>query len=276
MFSFDQLVNNTADWLRTTGEGAGRWILLGIIISFILRSVVRPRFFQLRKSKDLLEVKEQGKRANTISAVIRGTGNLILWLIIFFLVLKEIGMGISSIVAGVSIVGIAIGLGAQSLVKDMIAGFFIIFENHFNIGDVVRIVNVSGRVEEINLRTTILRDLDGAVHIIPNGQITVVTNKTKQWAQVVLDTPIALSEDIDQAMQVIQKVGEDLMTNKLFQSALLSPPKMLGVHEVSKTQVTIRSLVKTLPEKRWSVERVMRKKIKQAFDKAGIKTVMDI
>jgi len=276
MFSFDQLVNNTADWLRTTGEGAGRWILLGIIISFILRSVVRPRFFQLRKSKDLLEVKEQGKRDNTISAVIRGTGNLILWLIIFFLVLKEIGMGISSIVAGVSIVGIAIGLGAQSLVKDMIAGFFIIFENHFNIGDVVRIVNVSGRVEEINLRTTILRDLDGAVHIIPNGQITVVTNKTKQWAQVVLDTPIALSEDIDQAMQVIQKVGEDLMTNKLFQSALLSPPKMLGVHEVSKTQVTIRSLVKTLPEKRWSVERVMRKKIKQAFDKAGIKTVMDI
>ncbi len=250
MVTMNQVVDHATTWLRSTGVDAGRWILLGIVISMVLRYVVRPKFFQLRRSKDLLEIKEQEKRANTISAVIRGTGNLILWLIIFFLVLKELGMGISSIVAGVSIVGIAIGLGAQSLVKDMIAGFFIIFENHFNIGDVVRIATVSGRVEEINLRTTILRDLDGAVHIIPNGQITVVTNKTKQWAQVVLDTPIALSEDIDQAMEVIQKVGEDLMSNKSFQSALLSPPKILGVHEVSKTQVTIRSLVKTLPEKR--------------------------
>ena len=191
---------------------------------------------------------------------------------IISLLVSRLGVDLRAFWASAGIAGIALGLGAQSLVKDIIAGFFILVENHYNIGDVIHIANVAGRVEEVNLRTTVLRDLEGAVHIVPNGHISVVTNRTRQWAQVVLDTAIAADEDIDRAMLVIKEAGELMLSNRQIKQAILAPPKILGVNEVSRTQIFIRSLIKTKPEQRWAVERVMRKKIKQAFDANSIRT----
>ncbi|HNT29584.1 MAG TPA: mechanosensitive ion channel [bacterium] len=266
-------LQNVWTWVEDNGLQLLTLLVLGFMAQLFLRTMIKPRMFTYRTVKDVLQRHEQEKRAQTITAVFRGTGSFFIWLIIILFMFKQVGIGVGNLVAGIGIAGIAIGLGAQSLVKDMIAGFFVIFENHYNIGDVISVAGVSGRVEEINLRTTILRDLEGAVHIVPNGQISIVTNKTKQWAQVVLDMPIAPDEDIDRAMRVIQRVGRELVANKRYKSALLSAPKVLGVNEVSKNQIVIRSLVKTHPDQRWAIERIMRKKIKQEFDKEGIKTV---
>jgi moderate conductance mechanosensitive channel len=264
-------MDGIAGWVSTTGIVLTGWILVGLVISFLVSKLVRPTLFFRGQIGVSFESYESQKRVHTLVSVVRGALTLFIWLTVLFFVLKAVGFSFTTLLASASILGVAVGLGAQSLVKDVIAGFFILTENHFNISDVVDIAGVSGKVEEINLRTTVLRDLKGAMHVVPNGQITVVTNRTREWAQVVLDIAISPEQDIDEAIAVIKQVGAEMMEVKSFQNAVLSPPRMLGVDEISKSAIMIRSLIKTSPAKQWAVERVMRKKVKQAFDKAGIK-----
>ncbi len=257
-------------WLEGQGLGAFRWILLGVILTFIWLRILVPLIYWRAKTGQQFFSDESRKRIQTVGAILRGTGSVLIWLGMVTLLLRDLGVSLGTILASAGIFGLSVSLGAQGLFKDMFAGIFILLENHYNIGDVVDIAGVSGKVEEINLRTTILRDLKGAMHIIPNGNITIVTNRTKEWAQVVLDTPISQKADIDHAIKVITEVSLELMKNKGFQEAVLSPPRVLGVNEVTATQVTIRALVKTAPNKQWAVERLLQKKVKQALDKAGI------
>jgi len=272
-WGFDQDWQNFVVWFRTYGMHAAKWLLLGIVISFILRKLITARLLVRLSPLGAPRNPEQQKRANTLASVVRGTGNVILWGVILALVFTSFGFSVGALLASAGIASLAVALGAQSIVKDVIAGFFVLMENHYNIGDVVDISGVSGRVEEINIRTTVLRDLKGSVHIIPNGQILMVTNRTRQWAQVVLDTVIAPTENIDRATEVIKRVSKDLMENATFRQAVMGAPRVLGVDEVSKNQIVIRSLIRTAPTKQWSVERILRKNIKQAFDEEGIKVV---
>jgi small-conductance mechanosensitive channel len=168
------------------------------------------------------------------------------------------------------VLGLAVSFGAQSLVKDVISGLFMLFENQFGVGDVIRIEGVSGAVEQMTLRVVVLRDTHGVVHIVPNGQITKVSNLTRGWARAVLDVAVAHTEDPDRAMVVLREVGEELYEDPEWKPLLVEPVQVPGIENLTDTAVTIRVMAKTLPLKQWDVARELRRRIKLRFDRDGI------
>lgn len=167
--------------------------------------------------------------------------------------------------------GLAVGFGAQSVIKDVIAGFFIILEGQFAVGDVIKTGEISGVVERLNLRVTILRDASsGAVHFIPNSELKVVSNLTKEWSRVALDIGIAYHEDIDRVVEVLQQIGQELARDERMGPLILELPEVLGIESFGESQVTIKVLVKTLPQRQWEVARELRRRIKATFEKEGI------
>jgi small conductance mechanosensitive channel len=170
----------------------------------------------------------------------------------------------------VSVVGLAISFGAQSLVKDVISGIFILIEGQFGIGDVIQIGETGGLVEKMTLRTTVLRDLNGAVHIIPNGEIKLVSNLTKSWSRAVIDVSIAYAEDVDRVITMLRGTAEDFQKDPEWSMLLLEPPQVLGVENFTETGVTIRMIAKTLPLKQWDVSRELRRRIKLRLDEEQI------
>jgi small conductance mechanosensitive channel len=179
-------------------------------------------------------------------------------------------MPIGPILASVGVLGLAVSFGAQSLVKDVITGTFMLVESQFAIGDIVRIGDVGGIVEKITLRTVVLRDLHGVVHIIPNGEITRVSNLTKAWSRAVLDIGVAYKEDVDRVIAVLRELGEGFLQDPDFGALLLEPPEVLGVDAFADSAVVIRMVAKTLPMKQWEVARELRRRIKNRFDAEGI------
>ncbi len=184
--------------------------------------------------------------------------------------LREIGLDITPLLAGAGVAGLAIGFGAQSLIKDVIAGFFILMEDQFHVGDVIQAAGVSGQVERMSLRTTIVRDLQGTVHFIPNGEIKVASNLTKEWSRAVLEVGIDYQEDLDRTLHVLAEVGRELAADASFGPMVLEPPQVLGVESLGESQVTLRLLIKTLPSKQWDVARELRRRIKNRFDREKI------
>jgi small conductance mechanosensitive channel len=172
--------------------------------------------------------------------------------------------------AGAGIAGLAIGFGAQSLVKDVISGFFIILEDQIRIGDVVNIAGVGGIVEAISLRTIRLRDIEGRVHIVPNGLIEVATNFTREWSRALVEIGVAYKEDVDRVIDVLKEVGEDLRNDPDFKDLILEPMTVQGLDSFGDSSVNIRIFFKTLPIKQWDVAREFRKRVKKAFDQRGI------
>jgi small conductance mechanosensitive channel len=168
------------------------------------------------------------------------------------------------------VLGLAVSFGAQSLVKDVISGTFMLLEGQFGIGDVISVGDASGAVEKITLRTTVLRDIRGAVHIIPNGEITRVTNLTKAWSRAVLDIGVGYPEDADRVMAVMKEEADGLQADPQWGELLLDPPEVLGIETFGESAMVIRLLARTLPEKQWNVARELRRRIKKRFDAEGI------
>ncbi|MFQ5875031.1 MAG: mechanosensitive ion channel family protein, partial [Dehalococcoidia bacterium] len=186
------------------------------------------------------------------------------------MILGQLGLQIGPILAGVGIIGLAVGFGAQSLVKDVINGFFLLLENRYRVGDVIRAAGVAGRVESITLRVTTLRDLEGRVHVIPNGQIETLTNFTKDWSRALLDIGVAYKEDVDEVMAVLREVSEELRQDEGFKEFIVEPLTILGVEAFGDSEVTIRMFFTTQPLKQWDVAREFRRRVKKAFDEQGI------
>lgn len=180
------------------------------------------------------------------------------------------GIPIGPLVASLSVVGIAVGIGAQDLVKDVIAGAFAIAEDQYSIGDVVKLADVSGTVEEIRLRTTVLRDLDGSVHHVPNGEVRVATNLTHEYSRAVVDLSVAYEESVDRAIEVIGEIAAGLATDPEWSTALVEEPKVLGVDALDDSGVVIRVLFSTDPDLRWHVKREFLRRAKNGLDAAGI------
>jgi small conductance mechanosensitive channel len=200
----------------------------------------------------------------------RQTVAVLVWSVSIMLVLSEIGLDLGPILAGAGVVGLAIGFGAQTLVKDLIGGFFILFENQFRVGDVISTSGVAGLVEAITLRTTILRDLEAKVHVIPNGSIGVVTNFTREWSRPVLDIGVAYKEDTDNCMAVLKEVGDRMEAESDWSPKLTGPFEYLGVNSLGDSSVVLRMMVKTRPMERWNVLRELNRRVKKAFDERGI------
>ena len=255
-------------WLITSGAQ----ILAIVIISFIVIRVVR---MIIKRSRNTIVLKaeddvERAKRTETLAGLIEKTVRAIVMIAAALMTLQALGINIGPLLAGAGVVGLAIGFGAQSLVKDVISGFFILLENHMNVGDVVEIAGETGLVESINMRVTTLRDLSGNVHIIPNGEIAVVTNMTKEYSRAVLEIGVAYKENVDEVMQVMKDVGDELAKDPGFSYRILEPMEMLGLDSFGDSSVNIKARITTKPLEQWNVAREYRRRLKNTFDEKGI------
>ena len=205
---------------------------------------------------------------------IKVLGILVVLIVISFIallmILGELGIQLGPLLATAGIGALAVGFGAQSLVKDVISGFFIILENQYRIGDAIEVAGVSGLVESVSLRRTVLRDLEGKVHTIPNGEIKIVSNLSKEWARSVLDVGISYREEVDQVIELLKQIGKELAAEEPWKSVLLEPLQIFGVERFGESELVIRVVVKTIPLKQWEVGRELRRRIKIRFDEKGI------
>ena len=258
-----------AAWLTTSGiKIIG--ILVGLVVlSQVLRWSVRW-VERLIPEKDPLHAAEIKKRAQTLGNILRDALLAVFSFVALLMILGELGIQLAPLLATAGIGALAIGFGAQSLVKDVINGFFIILENQYRIGDAIDVAGVSGLVESLTLRRTVLRDLEGRVHIIPNGEIKIVSNLSKEWARSVLDIGISYREDLDRIIALLSRIGKEMESDERFKEALLEPLQILGVERFGESQLVIRMVVKTAPLKQWEVSRELRKRIKNRFDEEGI------
>ena len=245
-------------------------ILLGIIVAFKLISLLGKKVIQATEDSDREHTSEREKRAQPLVNILTHTGQIIIIIVAALMVLRELGINITPLLTGAGIVGVAIGFGAQNLIKDVLNGFFILMENQFRVGDVVKIAGLAGLVEKINLRTSTLRDLSGVVHIIPNGSITTVSNMTYTWSRCVLDFGVAYKEDLDNVTTVLEEAGEKMMKEAKWKKIIMEKPTVLGVESFDESQVTLRMLIKTIPLMQWDVAREFRKRVKNAFDSKNI------
>ena len=213
---------------------------------------------------------EFAQRLRTIGGLIKNAVNVVVMSAAVLMILQELGMDITPLLAGAGVASLAVGFGAQNLVRDVISGFFLILEDQVHVGDVVNIDGTSGLVESVHLRTIVLRDLSGTVHIIPNGAISTLSNLTKEFSYAVLDVGIAYKEDTDHVSDVLRDIGEDLSGDPAFAPHLLAPLEILGVNEFGDSAVVIKIRIKTRPLKQWMVARELRRRIKKVFDAQGI------
>jgi len=213
---------------------------------------------------------ESAKRAETLVRLIRQGGFLALWITIGLVILKEIGVEIGPILAGAGILGLAVGFGAQNLVRDVISGFFMILENQVRVGDVAVINGTGGLVEKMNFRTIVLRDLAGTVHVFPNGTISSLSNMTQEWSAYVFDIGIAYKEDTDSVVAVLQEVLKGLCSDPVYGALIVEEPEIFGVDKFDESAVVIKGRIKTKPIRQWMVGREFLRRVKQTFDERGI------
>jgi small-conductance mechanosensitive channel len=266
----NKIFDQTVKWFLSSGVH----ILIIVVIAWIgLRFgqlfVRRTLNLAMRDNgKDPLASIQTGKRRTTLESLLFTILHFTIFTLVALMIFQEIGLAIGPILASAGIVGVAVGFGAQSLVKDVITGAFIVLEQQFSIGDVVRIADRSGVVEHMGLRTTTLRDGEGIAYIIPNGKIEMVNVMTKGWSQLVLDLDVTYDTDVDRAITIIQNVLKDYARE--FSKEVIGEPQVLGVEAIGDNSIKIRSQVKTIPGKQWEAGRTVRKRVKQAFQKEGI------
>lgn len=213
---------------------------------------------------------ESAKRAETLVRLVREGVMIMLWLVAALIILRETGIEIGPILASAGIVGLALGFGAQNLVRDVIAGFFMILENQVRVGDVVLVNGTGGLVEVINFRTIVLRDLSGVVHIFPNGSVTTLANMTHAWSAYVLDIGVAYKEDLDRVMDLMRAVGAEMRSDTRFGPLMIEDIEMMGVDKFDESAVILKARVKTKPGKQWDVGREYRRRLKRTFDREGV------
>jgi len=259
------------NWLIEHGISILIIVVVGAVLWFVLNKCLPPilrRAVARTKDKESKEAME--KRTNTLVSIFKGIGRVFIVLVVIMMILPELGVDIVPLVAGLGIAGFALGFGAQYLIRDLIAGIFIIMENQYRVGDVVRVADISGLVEEITLRKTVLRDLDGIVHHVPNGEIRAASNFTRRFARVNLNISVAYDTDLDHAISVINRVGQELAEDAKWRKVIKSPPQVLRVDNLGDSGIDIKILGDVKPIEQWAVMGELRLRLKKAFDAEGI------
>ncbi len=230
--------------------------------------------FGTRAAKAINRIQERqarsAQRIETIAAVLKSLATALILAVAALLCLSELSIDLAPLIAGAGIAGLAVGFGAQSLVKDFLAGMFILVEDQFGVGDVVDVGDTSGTIEKVSLRTTTLRDVSGVVWTVPNGEIHRTANHSQLWSRAILDIGVSYDTDIDQASEIMKAVAVELWHENHQDLTILEEPSVWGVQELGNDAVVIRLVVKTDPSEQWAVGRVLRARIKYAFDEAGI------
>ncbi len=274
----------TTDFWTEFAIGLKDWIiseLPSIIILIVLLIIsLRVGFYMVRKLKTILAKRtvnrkdepnlEVEKRLNTLMGIVKKGVSLIIWAVFILIFLKKVNIDIAPILAGAGIVGLAVGFGAQELVRDFITGFFILLENQIRTGDVAIINGTGGLVEKIELRTITLRDLSGVVHIFQNGKINSVSNMTKDWSAMVFDIGVAYKEDLNKVMKLMKQVADKMMEEKEFKALILEPMEIFGLDSFGDSALVVKGRIKTKPIQQWTVGREYRKRLKEVFDEHKI------
>jgi moderate conductance mechanosensitive channel len=262
-------------------QGLGRWatrtglrIVALVVLAFVIVRAVTAVILRAERELDLgtgLDALERRKRAQTIASLARRTLSAMIWACAVLIVLRELEVDITPVLAGAGIVGLAVGFGAQTLVRDVITGFFLIVEDQVRVGDVATVNGIGGLVEQINLRTIVLRDMEGVVHVVPNGEIKTLANRTKDFAYYVIDLDVDYDADVDSVFALVKEAGADLMADPAYAPSILEPVEVLGVDDFKASSVTLRIRIKTVPLKQWEVGRELRRRIKRVLDRAGVR-----
>ncbi len=256
-------------------EASLRLVLIGVVAYLGIRAV---RFGLHKLEIFLLTMREDAdkdriaaeKRVKTLIGLLKTICLTLVWVVAVVMSLDQIGLDITPILASAGIAGLAVGFGAQNLVRDVINGFFMILENQVRVGDVAIVNGTGGLVEAISFRTITLRDQSGTVHIFPNGTVTTLANMTKDWSAYVLDIGVAYKEDTDRVSTVMREVAKELQEDSEIGPNILEPIEILGVDKFGESEVVIKARLKTIPIQQWMVGREYRRRLKKAFDEKGI------
>ncbi len=268
-----ELIKKAQDWAITELPG----LVIVLVLFFLVLKIVRIFF---RKVKETLlkraekdestDTVETEKRIYTLVSLIHGVIRVVLLVILLMIVLQKFGVNIAPVLASAGIIGLAVGFGAQELVRDFISGFFMILENQVRAGDVAIINGTGGLVEKIEFRTITLRDLSGVVHVFQNGKINTISNMTKDWSAMVFDFGVAYKENPQEVMDIMKQVGDELQNDPEFSGRIIEPIEIFGLDKFGDSAIVIRARIKTKPIQQWSVGREYRKRLKYAFDKNNI------
>jgi small-conductance mechanosensitive channel len=285
---------NLTDWFIGLPLAIAGLVGLGLVVRFVFHRLVDrlvsraeggvlpdrvSRFGRRRRSveqthtqelRDLAAATRRVQRAKTMGDLLKSVITGVLVAIFGTMILSQVGVNIAPIIASAGILGIALGFGAQSLVKDFLSGVFMIFEDQFGVGDIIDVGEAIGTVEAVSLRVTRLRDLDGTVWYVPNGEILRVGNKSQNWSRAVVDVGVGYDEDLARAKRVLGEVAEDLWEDEDYRSVIIEAPEVTGVEAMTADAITLRVLVKTQPMEQWAIARELRQRIKARFDHEGI------
>lgn len=255
-------------WVRHDGLK----LLAILVVAFILLQALRL-FTARMEAYSRNQPLPSGMRAQqlrTLAGIIESFGSFVIYFLLVLQALPLFGLDIKPILASAGIAGLALGFGAQTLVKDFINGFFIFLENQYDVGDVVKIAGVTGNVEIMSLRKTTLRDANGTVHTVPNSEIKVVSNFTRDWAQVSLHVSADYNENSEKVVKLLQEVGAELYNDERFKELMVAEPEVPGIERVTGREVDYLMLAKVKPGQQWLISRELRRRVKECFEKHGI------
>ena len=285
----NELAARIADWLATVPLRLVLIFLVALVVNRIVRRLIAS-FVARTTNEDADQVRKKlrrltpsalhatstmaplraASRAETIGLVLKSTASIVIYGIAVMTALSEVGINLGPLIAGAGIAGVALGFGAQSLVKDFLSGLFMLAEDQYGVGDVIDVGEAVGTVEVVNLRTTKLRAVDGTVWHVPNGEIRRVGNMSQQWARALLDVEVAYSTDIGKAQEVVKEVADGLWREDVWRTDILEEPEIWGVQALGASGIAIRLVVKTQPGRQWAVSRELNRRIKDRFDAEGI------
>lgn len=265
IFSFDIL-----NWLSTSGIKIIIIIIGALVFWWILKAVIEKAIRKTVVLREGQDKEAEKKREDTLIKTFRGIFKVAITIIVALMILSELGLDIGPLIAAAGIIGVAVGFGAQYLIRDIISGFFIIFENQYRVNDTVCFDTTCGTVEDITLRIVMVRDLDGTVHHIPHGEVKKVSNLSKGFSRVNLDVGVGYDSDLDKVEKVVNEVGEELAKDEKFGPMIISAPRFVRVNKLGDSAVDIKILGDVKPLRQWDVTGELRKRIKIAFDKEGI------
>jgi moderate conductance mechanosensitive channel len=261
------------EWLLYHGVRILVVLALAVLVMLAARAAVRRMQRRLEGVESLTQELNL-QRAATLTQAVSYVVRVVVWTVAILLILGELGISLGPLIAGAGIVGVALGFGAQSLVRDFLSGFFILLENQFGVGDGVEVMvgsqMIAGKVEALSLRTTELRAFDGTLHIIPNGNVLLVSNKSKGWARAIVDVAVAYDADLDRVESVLRELMEEMKREERLRQAFHSGPDLLGVERFGDHDVVVRVVAETRPSRRGDIERELRARIRKRFGERGI------
>ncbi len=278
----DDLLSEISDSLDKIGTTIGQWLsehllsivlilIIGYVARILLTKVVRNIVKQTVRHDIFPSEADRRKRQKTLDGLVATIVKVVIWVVIVVMIVNELGVDTGPLIASAGIIGIVVGFGAQTLIRDFTSGLFIIAENQYRLGDVIEINGVIGTVEVITVRTTVLRDIDGYLHHIPNGSIDVTTNMTMDYARLHEDIVVDTDTDIEKLEEIINKVGEQLAARPELHKLIVEPPKFIRVTGFNDNGLVVKVMGKTKAGDQWRVQGEFFKALKKSFDKHGIK-----